>query len=254
MRRALLLSVRRVIVSSRASSNAATPADSVTVSDDLACFSSRNKEQLAEQLAALKAGDYSQAASVAYCLVYGMNVSRIDWQGAFQLLTKAAQQSKHAKHHELLLGVALNYGRGTDKDAQRAKAVWLQSSDPFSQFRVAENKFLDASATTALYAQCVPRLLALAARDHTEALYAIGYAHQLGNGLPRDEAAAIPFFQRGAAQGHAGAQRTLGDCFAAGIGVRADAAKAAQFYRLAAEQGDPSAIDALKKLQPTSRL
>lgn len=58
-----------------------------------------------------------------------------------------------------------------------------------------------------------------------------------GNGIERDQALALVWFQIAARRGHAMAQNMAGRCHEHGWGCEPDAAKAAEHYRLAAEAG-----------------
>ena len=59
----------------------------------------------------------------------------------------------------------------------------------------------------------------------------------LGDGLPKNAAKAVEWFQKAAAQGDAQAQTLLGDMYGEGDGVPKDIAKAAEWYQKAAAQG-----------------
>ena len=60
-----------------------------------------------------------------------------------------------------------------------------------------------------------------------------------GNGVPKDDAAAVLWFRKAADLGHAIAQHHLGHCFEKGRGVIRDTFEAFHWYKKSAEQGEP---------------
>src|SRR5215813_13419043 len=60
------------------------------------------------------------------------------------------------------------------------------------------------------YAAAIAIFEALAAEDNGEAIYALGWMRRTGAGMPRDDNAAVPYFQRAAKLGDARAQNDLG--------------------------------------------
>jgi TPR repeat protein len=77
----------------------------------------------------------------------------------------------------------------------------------------------------------------LAATNDAEAIYALGWMHADGVGVPQDERAAAALFARGANLGLAAAQNALGYAYDFGLGLPADHATAMRWYERAAEQG-----------------
>ena len=71
-----------------------------------------------------------------------------------------------------------------------------------------------------------------------EAQYNLGVIYNNGEGVPKDDAEAVRWFQLAAEQGYAKAQFELGYKYRWGQGVPLDDAEAVRWYRLAAEQGD----------------
>jgi TPR repeat protein len=67
--------------------------------------------------------------------------------------------------------------------------------------------------------------------------FAEGYQYFFGEGIPKNEAEGVKWFQKAAELGHAGAQYLLGLCYAEGEGVRRDYAEAVKWLQKAAEQG-----------------
>jgi TPR repeat protein len=77
----------------------------------------------------------------------------------------------------------------------------------------------------------------LAAANDAAAIYALGWMHADGVGVPRDERAAAALFTRGADLGQAEAQNALGYAYDFGLGLPVDPAAAQLWYGRAAAQG-----------------
>ena len=67
-----------------------------------------------------------------------------------------------------------------------------------------------------------------------------------GDGVTKDDAKAVEWYQKAAEQGNAFAQYNLGVMYDKGEGVTKDAAKAAEWWQKAAAQGSDAAQEALK--------
>ncbi|SRR6266851_4720668 len=66
-----------------------------------------------------------------------------------------------------------------------------------------------------------------------------------GQGIAKDEGAAVVWFTNAAEQGYASAQRNLGVMYQEGLGVTRDYGQAFTWFRKAAEQGNPTAQSSL---------
>lgn len=102
----------------------------------------------------------------------------------------------------------------------------------------------------ALYAQgefagAADALKAAYEAGHTRAGQLLGRLHQLGAGVERDPAKAIPLFEAGAARGDAYAQNWLAKALLEGNGVAADSSRAIALYSQAAEAGHTYAMNGL---------
>jgi TPR repeat protein len=73
----------------------------------------------------------------------------------------------------------------------------------------------------------------------------LGRAHLLGQGVPKDHAAAFTWYRKAAEQGHVYAQSILGTFYYSGDGVTRDPGAALRWWRKAAEQGDTFAEQAI---------
>lgn len=80
-----------------------------------------------------------------------------------------------------------------------------------------------------------------AAQGNADAQFKLGMRYFSGVGVPKDEAKSVEWFQKAAAQGHANAQFNLGVRYAFGEGVPRDEAKAKEWYQKAASQGQVDA-------------
>src|SRR6267378_491495 len=86
------------------------------------------------------------------------------------------------------------------------------------------------------------RLIRPLANDgEAAAQFNLGLMYLTGNGVQRDDAAAVIWFRKAAEQGYAFAQSNLGVMYRDGRGVPQDYTDAVMWFRKAAEQGHPVA-------------
>ncbi len=101
---------------------------------------------------------------------------------------------------------------------------------------------------TAAASSSDPRLFEKFLQDYpdgalaAEAANNLGVLYDNGTGVPRDQALAIRWFQRGADLGSSHAANNLGNKYATGNGVTRDDVRAAALYRRGAELGHPDAM------------
>jgi uncharacterized protein len=82
------------------------------------------------------------------------------------------------------------------------------------------------------------RLLSpLAEGGHPVAQFYVGELHGLGDGVPRDEAAALHWYLKSAASGYARAHHYIGVCYKIGMGCEPDAALARRHFEAASRLG-----------------
>lgn len=94
------------------------------------------------------------------------------------------------------------------------------------------------------------RLFSLAAEQgYVPAECELGFRYMTGKGIPKDAAKAAELFSFAAASGNAKGQYNLGVCYMRGDGVEKDEKEALRLYRLAAEQGHIRARRALDKIE-----
>ena len=86
---------------------------------------------------------------------------------------------------------------------------------------------------------------ALAAQGHVGAQFALGNAYFYGQGVARDPAEAVTWYELAANKGYADAQNNLGLIYANGLGVERDNIAAYMWWKLAADQGHADAQHAL---------
>lgn len=84
-------------------------------------------------------------------------------------------------------------------------------------------------------------ITAKATKGDAAAQFELGRRYSSGEGVTKDEAQALAWFQKAAAQGHTKAEVSLGSIFAHGFGVPQDWAESIRWYRLAAAKGDTTA-------------
>jgi len=80
-----------------------------------------------------------------------------------------------------------------------------------------------------------------ATKGDAVAQFELGQRYANGQGVTKDDAQALAWFQKAAAQGHTKAEVSLGSIYAHGFGVAADWAESIRWYRLAAAKGDTTA-------------
>ncbi|MBF0123723.1 MAG: sel1 repeat family protein [Magnetococcales bacterium] len=90
--------------------------------------------------------------------------------------------------------------------------------------------------------------VAAAEAGDIEAQVNLGIMYAQGQGVPRNDAEAVKWFQKAADRGHAQAQFLLGMAHALGLGVPQDLVQACLWFYLALLQGEPDAIDAYNHL------
>ena len=78
-----------------------------------------------------------------------------------------------------------------------------------------------------------------------DAQWFLGYAYDIGQGVPQDSTQAVAWYRKAAEQGDALAQTLLGLAYDKGQGVPQDYTQAVAWYRKAAEQGDAYAQNSL---------
>jgi len=97
------------------------------------------------------------------------------------------------------------------------------------------------------------RLLAAAQHGIAAAQNCLGEAYGTGNGVQRDDHAALVWIRKAARQGYAPAQNNLGFIHARGRGVAQDELQAMNWFRKAAEQGHADALHNLGALHANGR-
>lgn len=89
------------------------------------------------------------------------------------------------------------------------------------------------------FADAVDVLEPLADAGDEMAIYTIGVLYGIGGkDLPKDDAKALTYFQKGADKKHAGSMRQLAIAYEKGLGVAANPAQARQWFDAAANRGD----------------
>src|SRR5690242_10770403 len=81
-------------------------------------------------------------------------------------------------------------------------------------------------------------LTARAEKGDAQAQFDLGLRLHQGNGVPKDDAAALQWFLKAAAQDNPRAAVQLGSIYAHGFGVKVDWAESIRWYRQAALAGD----------------
>jgi hypothetical protein len=109
---------------------------------------------------------------------------------------------------------------------------------------------LEVSASSSVSEDFLPALAAF--QGHAWAQCNLGWCYENGQGVVKDDKAAVKWYQKAAEQGNAAAQYNLGLCYANGQGVVKDDKAAERWYKQAAEQGNVRAKAQLRVLQRPS--
>jgi len=88
------------------------------------------------------------------------------------------------------------------------------------------------------HAAALAQWLPLAEAGQARAQFAVGLAHDQGQGVERDAATAARWYRRAAAQGLADAEYNLALLYLDGRGVKQDLEETVRLFRAAAERGD----------------
>ena len=130
--------------------------------------------------------------------------------------------------------------------------VALEAAAPLSAAS-AEQSAAPSAAPSAIMALAIPdfandELAAAANNGDGNALFEIGRRLTDGDGVERDLAAAIAWYEKAAEVGHGPSRYRLGNFYENGHGVERDYVRAADWYQLAAEQGNALAMHNLAVL------
>lgn len=160
-------------------------------------------------------------------------------------------------YYQGLLGLFYYRGYFVQEDKIQAEK-WLKLSakknHPFGNYGVGVLLFFESDKQSQEFFQkAFPALETLAESGDAEAQCNLGYCYQKGNGVAKDPAKAVEWYQKAAAQGYVRAQVNLGVCYEDGEGVPKDLAKAVKWYQKAAawfqkatDQGYANALLSIK--------
>lgn len=215
----------------------------------------------------------------------GEGTSSNDYQ-AVDWYRRGAEQGHHAAQYNF--GKMLENGSGIDTDL-KAAVLWYRRSAAQGNVAAKTNlaRLRDerraareqkrqevrrsklASATTAqpqyteIERQTYPprndatNIVALQRRavdeNNPAVQFLVGVKYATGDGIRRDDAKAVDWYDRSAEQGYAAAQNNLGLMYKNGRGVTQSDLKAVEWYRRAAEQGDASAQHNLALMYASGR-
>ncbi len=87
------------------------------------------------------------------------------------------------------------------------------------------------------YDKALEKLMPLAEHGHPAAQYNIGVMHEWGNGVPKDNSAALKWYKRSAERFHKDAQNNLGAMYSKGEGTEQDFVEALKWFIISAENG-----------------
>jgi TPR repeat protein len=196
------------------------------------------------------------ALELGHCYAKGLAVPK-DAKEAFRWFLKAAELKLADAEFEVALCYAS--GTGTRKDDKEALAWYKKAAeqghevariqvanlepkpvspakpakkDPAEHFKLAEQK-----ASQKDYNEAFVEYQLAAEQGHAEAQCKLGVCYFRGQGVTKDEAAAVKWYQKAADQNFPLANYFLGASYFHGKGVATDLAKGVELQRKAAEQG-----------------
>ncbi len=162
------------------------------------------------------AGNAAAQALLAEYYASGMNKVEINKQEEFEWARKSADQGN--PFGQCRLAWFYKIGKIVEKDSVKAEE---------------------------LYKAALPLLKELAEKGNTRAQFNLGFCHETGNGVAKNQNEAVKWYRKAAEQGNADAQNDLGDCYYYGLGVSHNYSEAVKWYRKAAEQGNAYAQNKL---------
>jgi TPR repeat protein len=153
----------------------------------------------------------------------------------------AAEQ--HHSYGESQLAVALTYGLGVERDAQRAVQLARSSAEQgnaMGESQLGRLFELGLGVEQDLF-EAVRHFQAAAAQGNSFGQLNLGLALFNGRGTEADVSTAVDYMRLAAEQGNPSAQYCLAEAMAEGSGIARDPAKAARLMRKAADAGFPRA-------------
>ncbi len=136
----------------------------------------------------------------------------------------APQLSRHTLVTVAVLGLVLIGSVG----------VWITTQRPATEEYLAALRRGD-------YATALRLIRPLADQGNADTQASLGFAYDIGYGVPQNDAEAIKWYRRAAVQGNVIAQYNLAVSYANGQGVPQNYAEAMKWYRRAADQGSATA-------------
>lgn len=120
----------------------------------------------------------------------------------------------------------------------------VEAGDAEAQFKLGR-RYAKGEGVPKDTAKAVEWYQKAAMQGNAKAQTNLGVMYAEGEGVPKDAAKAVEWYQKAAAQGEAYAQNNLGVMYSRGEGVPEDSAKAVEWFQKAAEQGDAAAQSSL---------
>lgn len=172
---------------------------------------------------------------------------------AAEWFEKSAMQGDNSE--QITLGRRYAQGNGVPKNLAKAEEWFLKGSqgDAYEQqsigrFYMYSLKPQSASKAQEWYRRAAAQFTKDAEKGEASAQANLGDMYLEGEGVHRDVAKAIEWYQKSAAQGNMFAQSSLGEMYAEGTGVPKDEARAVDLFQKSAAQGLNSAQLSLGKM------
>jgi TPR repeat protein len=183
----------------------------------------------------------------AYYYGYGVKWDLVKAR-QYYLVTAAAKQGSDSMRSAWSLAFMWENGLGGAMDLDEARRLYQQAA------KLGSNKALVSLANLDVYsprdkqsvAKGIEEFRTAAANGNMRAMFELGYAYDLGKGVPADARQARVWYEKAIAAGDIGAYTNLGYLYDTGAlsadGHAPDSSKAQELYLKAANNGDASAM------------
>ncbi len=213
-------------------------------------------EAFSHFMAAAKQGDGLSTYQVARAYAHGEGVRRNDQQAILWYQRAVDQGVSRAM---LDLGVMYLHGNGVDQDYAQAKALFTQA---VRHGHIKAPRFLGQLYEEGLgvpidYAKARQYYQMACAQGDVTAAARLGWLYERGLGVTKSDREALKWYRMAAPTVETAARNVhprvlalvkLGQFYEQGRAVNADPQQALQWYRLAAQDNDPTALEALRRL------
>lgn len=169
----------------------------------------------------------------------GEAVRNQDYETAFQQLDVLTRQNHPVAQY--LMGMMYEFGRGTEKDTQKA-AMWYRKAADLGHDGAMTSLgllYVKGDGVNQDFAEAVKLLSQAAAKGNSNAQYNLALRYAKGEGVLQDTARAFELYLDSAKQNNVLAQYNAAYAYATGTGVAVDNVQALKWAELSALQRHP---------------